>query len=325
MKYWDTKHLTLKLCHSVDTQTSNFTFYCIPLPRLKSLHIEECCDYIIKFLISMCPNLEELKVKTRLFSTLTCQRLELNTTHRCLEYTPSQIPWSISIRATDTIKSIKYLSLTYSPMAQYYTQLMELCVNISKLDLVCFSYWNPTKLLNFDKLVTLNLIYCNLDENLEQVLSQCSNLKYLTIVPFYKYELFDALHSNSIILKCAHRLGHSLKRFIWGFSADYLEEAGKLYAGFPQRGFNPPGRTNIDRIPIILNVSQPNFQQIPFVEIELLENYLRQQNWTASVRILDNSEGSELPKLFTLLPNGLATNEGEGCYKYKVETEKIDR
>ncbi|KAL1514198.1 hypothetical protein ABEB36_003492 [Hypothenemus hampei] len=269
LEYYGTEHLTLKQCYFVvKGKAPNCS---ISLPRLKTLHIEKCCGFIIHFLISISPNLEELK--TLPFNSSVSLRNAANMNYSCLRKASSQVPY--------TFESIESFSIKFCILTKQYTQLMESCVNLSKLDLVCCLKWNPIKLSNLNRLVTLNLIHCDIHENLEQALSQCSNLKYLTIAPHGKFDVFAELRSNSIILKCAHRLGHRLKKFTWGFTAEYRERICRLYATILRRRIPKKWIRNIRGIPIVLSEFQPGF----FIKIELLEKYLKQQNWSASVKI----------------------------------------
>ncbi|KAL1513141.1 hypothetical protein ABEB36_002597 [Hypothenemus hampei] len=254
LKYFGTKHLTLKQCHFMDKDKA--LNHHISLPRLKTIHIEECCDFILNFLISISPNLVELKA-----SPFHAINNEANMIYRCLGNAFSQAKWDIPIRVPKTIKSIKSLSIKFCMLTKHYTHLVESCVNISKLDLVSCIHWNLIKISNVDKLVTLNLIHCDIPNNLEKALSRCNNLKYLTIAPYGKHDLSAEVNSNAIILKCAHRLGHSLKIFTWGFTDEYLKMVSKLYNVFTRPEINVM-RSGVYQIPIVLDVSQPNSQQV---------------------------------------------------------------
>ncbi|KAL1513140.1 hypothetical protein ABEB36_002596 [Hypothenemus hampei] len=291
LKYLGTKHLTLKQCHFIDKDK---TLNCnISLPQLKTLDIEECCDLIIHYTISISPNLEELKVKfsipRKICNCFQLMSLLFNLENKgimdyhCFRDASSRVPWNVPVRILRTTESLKSLSITCYRMIKEHTQFKS-CVNLNKLEFIDVYNWNPSILLDINNLVTLNLIKCNVPESLEQVLSQCNSLKYLTIVPSCSYQLSVALHYNSIILKCAHHLCHSLKVFTWGFTDWYLRMANNFYTNFRETEFYTTSKV-IEWIPIKLDVSQTSSENAPFVEMELLEQHLNQQNWSASVNV----------------------------------------
>ncbi|KAL1513007.1 hypothetical protein ABEB36_002495 [Hypothenemus hampei] len=287
MKFYGTKHLILKRCHSVDKQRPSFR---ISLPQLKTVYFEHCCDFVINVLIAISPNLEKIKFCAR---PSFCLRRKGDTKYYGFGNVRSSRSWDVPIRLPRSIKSVKSLSIKFWRGTEYYNKLIKACVRISKLELYRSSDFKFIKLSKFTNLVTINLIDYHVSEDLEEALSECNNLKYLTIAPFGTDHLSHELHNNTTILKCAHRLGHSLKVFTWVFTEPYLRIARRTYATFTGTEISSSWKTGKHMIPIILDVSQPSFQRQPFVPIDCLEKYLRQQNWSASVKVYKMSEAEK--------------------------------
>ncbi|KAL1514199.1 hypothetical protein ABEB36_003493 [Hypothenemus hampei] len=295
LEYYGTKHLTLKRCNFViNGKAPNCS---ISLPQLKTICVKEKWDLIISFLISVSPNFEELITKFsseqlrqqcnsyKLMSYLNNPRNKEIT--GCLLDASSQFPWKIPTKVLCTPERFQCLSINTVGITREHHRLIKFYVNLNNLSFVRVSIWDPTILLIANNLVTLKLLKCSVPENLEQVLSQCISLKYLTIIPpWTKYELSDALHYNSIILKTAHRLRNTLKIFTWGFTVGYLRKIHNLYNTFTQKQLCSMCKS-VEWVPIELDVFQSCPKHVPFVQMKLLEQHLRQQNWSASVNICE--------------------------------------
>ncbi|KAL1514201.1 hypothetical protein ABEB36_003495 [Hypothenemus hampei] len=264
MKYYGTKHLTLQSCLHKD-QVLNCP---ILLPRLETIDIGIRCGFIFKIVISVSPYLKE--IKAQVFNECCC--VQSNGTPVFTGDEP--------VKPTSTIKTAELLSKNYDKKTEQCFQMSQRFVDLRKLQFINIYNWNPLNLLNINNLETLNLIKFKVPKNLEQILSQCKNLKFLIIVPFSTCDLSDAILSNQIIFNCVQRLGPTLELFTWGFSEEYLETIREFYIlKFSSLYYN------MEWIPVSLDGLQTCPKHAPFVQMKMLEQHLKQQNWPASVNV----------------------------------------
>ncbi|KAL1514202.1 hypothetical protein ABEB36_003496 [Hypothenemus hampei] len=297
LEKFGTRHLSLDnaLCCSLD---ENIEFQA-SLPQLITLDFKDCCISKINFLIYISPNLENINASfsypyRRGHSVCAKQKYYLYD-NALLQWRYSEVLQCNSSIANfchlrGTIESVKSLTIkSCSDITEECGELMQSCVNLTKLKLKNVQSWNPTQLLSISNLTTLHLIGFHVPNDFEEILFQCKHLKNLFLVPFCAKTLQTTRDYNTIILKCVHRLANRLTSFIWGFSISYLIIVDGMYENYIW--LNGNGQANarlnhIDSIPINLDISSPDpALEVKMVTIQLLEQHLRQQNWSTSVRV----------------------------------------